>query len=106
MPGRGPAPTECDHPIRKLDDVNDAVFCPACDGWLEEVCSDPECDFCTRRPERPSLETRPREVTTVPPLGPRPDKAEDAADSDEPLQWFSELLAELDRGLKAREQAG
>lgn len=66
MPGRGPTPTLCDHPTRMLCDVNDAVFCPDCDVWLETVCSDPDCDYCRRRPERPSLETRPRLATRVP----------------------------------------
>ena len=28
----------------------DAYYCPAGGAWLEERCSDPECD-CQRRPE-------------------------------------------------------
>ncbi len=32
----------------------DAYYCPPCDLWLEEVCGDPECEFCAGRPERPS----------------------------------------------------
>ena len=30
------------------------MFCPVCDEWLEEACSDPMCHFCKDRPEKPS----------------------------------------------------
>lgn len=33
----------------------DAMFCPACDQWLEETCCAPDCAYCRQRPERPSL---------------------------------------------------
>ncbi len=32
----------------------DAYFCELCNKWLEEPCKDPECQFCTTRPEKPS----------------------------------------------------
>jgi len=32
----------------------DAVFCVACDAWLEPHCELPGCPDCSRRPERPS----------------------------------------------------
>lgn len=32
----------------------DAYFCELCNKWLEEKCSDPDCEFCTKRPELPS----------------------------------------------------
>ena len=35
------------------DDVFDAQFCPQCDNWLEPKCSDPSCQNCIARPERP-----------------------------------------------------
>lgn len=60
MSGFGPSPTFCEHTNRDYCDVNDALFCPECDVWLESVCSDLECHYCSRRPALPSLETRPR----------------------------------------------
>ena len=33
----------------------DAKFCRACDTWLESTCPDPRCQYCSRRPNRPSL---------------------------------------------------
>jgi hypothetical protein len=33
----------------------DAKFCRRCDIWLEGACGDRGCEFCARRPERPSL---------------------------------------------------
>lgn len=32
----------------------DAYYCKACDVWLEGNCNDPECEFCSSRPEKPS----------------------------------------------------
>lgn len=34
--------------------VYDAVCCIKCDTWLSGKCSDPQCPFCSRRPEPPS----------------------------------------------------
>ncbi len=31
----------------------DAHFCPECNEWWEQACSDPECDYCSKRPPRP-----------------------------------------------------
>lgn len=33
----------------------DAKFCRRCDRWLETRCSDRGCEFCAKRPTRPSL---------------------------------------------------
>ena len=33
---------------------HDSYLCKKCDEWLEEVCSDSECDFCPDRPDKPS----------------------------------------------------
>ncbi|WP_433465995.1 hypothetical protein [Spirillospora sp. CA-128828] len=33
----------------------DAALCPYCDEWREDACGDPGCEFCARRPARPSL---------------------------------------------------
>lgn len=32
----------------------DAYYCELCNVWLEKTCEDPECEFCSTRPEKPS----------------------------------------------------
>ena len=32
----------------------DAVCCPCCDIWIEKACSDPNCEYCAKRPSTPS----------------------------------------------------
>lgn len=44
---------KCGGPLQR-DEKHDAYFCAACDSWREKKCSDPECEFCAGRPERPS----------------------------------------------------
>jgi hypothetical protein len=31
----------------------DAHFCPNCNTWTESKCNDPDCDYCSNRPENP-----------------------------------------------------
>lgn len=31
----------------------DASFCPLCNDWREKACSDPECCYCSKRPDTP-----------------------------------------------------
>jgi len=31
----------------------DAYFCINCNKWLESQCSDPDCDYCKKRPKEP-----------------------------------------------------
>ena len=31
----------------------DAIFCAYCNEWRETKCSDPKCEYCTTRPEKP-----------------------------------------------------
>lgn len=31
----------------------DASFCPGCNDWREKTCSDPECSYCSERPQTP-----------------------------------------------------
>ena len=33
----------------------DAEFCRSCDRWKVASCRDPSCEFCAKRPARPSL---------------------------------------------------
>ncbi len=35
-------------------DEFDALFCIECDRWLERRCGDPNCEFCSERPPKPS----------------------------------------------------
>ena len=39
---------------KKLNETYDTYFCSTCDVWLEDKCGDPECEFCTARPDKPS----------------------------------------------------
>jgi len=34
-------------------DKFDTYFCPACNRWTESRCSDPDCNYCLNRPEKP-----------------------------------------------------
>jgi hypothetical protein len=31
----------------------DAYFCSKCNYWTESKCSDPDCNYCPQRPEKP-----------------------------------------------------
>mgnify|MGYP006865367312 CR=1 FL=1 len=33
----------------------DAECCMECDEWRESACSDPNCGYCSGRPEKPSM---------------------------------------------------
>lgn len=45
----------CPHPDQVCyDETYDAYLCPECDIWLEPLCDDHECPFCTAVPLRPS----------------------------------------------------
>lgn len=35
------------------DERFDADYCPICKIWLENVCTDPDCFYCSKRPEKP-----------------------------------------------------
>lgn len=32
----------------------DAYYCYKCDIWLENKCKEEDCEFCIKRPEKPS----------------------------------------------------
>jgi len=32
----------------------DAYYCKSCNKWSESVCDDPDCEFCTTRPNKPA----------------------------------------------------
>jgi len=33
----------------------ETLFCRSCDEWIDPECGDPNCPFCTKRPEKPSM---------------------------------------------------
>lgn len=33
----------------------DAYYCPNCDIWVEEKCDNPNCEYCSNRPDKPSM---------------------------------------------------
>jgi hypothetical protein len=39
---------------RIYSDKFDAYFCIKCNEWLEDQCSDPYCEYCAKRPPKPS----------------------------------------------------
>lgn len=39
---------------KKYCETYDAYYNPITDEWLEKKCSDPECDYCKNRPDKPS----------------------------------------------------
>jgi hypothetical protein len=45
---------ECERARIYYDDY-DAFFCAFCNTWLESRCSDPACEYCRGRPEKPIL---------------------------------------------------
>ena len=45
-------------PTTKYDSTHDSYFDPIRDQWLESACSDPTCEYCVGRPQRPSLVVR------------------------------------------------
>ena len=49
-------PNHCKVCLDALDynDEHDSIFCPACDEWREDSCSDPGCEYCLARPPKPS----------------------------------------------------
>jgi hypothetical protein len=40
--------------LGEYDSDFDAYYCPVRGTWLENVCSDPTCEFCSVRPEKRS----------------------------------------------------
>ncbi len=43
---------DCKTPESEYDDKYDAYYCVVCNKWLEDKCSDKDCEFCSKRPER------------------------------------------------------
>lgn len=43
------------HTHRAYSEKYDAYYCPKCVFWLEKICPDRKCEFCSKRPKYPSL---------------------------------------------------
>ena len=43
----------CGQNTKYLIHKYDALCCISCNEWLEKACSNPECPFCSGRPETP-----------------------------------------------------
>lgn len=43
----------CLQPLYYNDEF-DSSYCAECNEWREESCSDPNCEYCQGRPEKPS----------------------------------------------------
>lgn len=59
----------------------DAEYCRSCDRWLAKNCGDRFCEFCAKRPARPSLapdldpaERIPFNPPKIKPAKPRPER--------------------------------
>jgi hypothetical protein len=47
-------PNYCDCEDKKsYSQEYDAYYCKSCDKWLEDKCDDPNCEYCTTRPQTP-----------------------------------------------------
>ena len=44
----------CDH-VLKYDKHFDSTYCEECDVWISGLCEDPHCEFCRKRPVKPSI---------------------------------------------------
>ena len=44
---------ECSNAVLVYLEDYDALCCPECNIWLEPACGEPDCPFCSIRPERP-----------------------------------------------------
>lgn len=74
----------------------DAYYCWKCDRWTERDCRDSSCDFCTKRPERPSFEFSVVSYNNKKLLVPREIyDDENPCLSEKDLLWISENVEDL-----------
>lgn len=45
--------SSCLHPLA-YNEEHDSEFCEPCDEWREDSCTDPDCEYCLARPDKPS----------------------------------------------------
>jgi hypothetical protein len=39
---------------RQYSNRYDAYYCELCNKWIDDKCTNPECEFCSKRPDKPS----------------------------------------------------
>lgn len=44
---------DCGSDLRLIEEL-DTYVCDKCDIWVESKCSDKTCEYCTKRPNKPS----------------------------------------------------
>jgi len=76
----------------------DAFFCLRCDEWFESGCSDLRCEYCARRPLKPSHV--PYEMLELVPKPPKPDDVLVEEDAERATE--SEPLSEDEKNNLAR----
>jgi hypothetical protein len=42
---------------KEYSEKYDAYYCVSCNEWLEDICTDRDCEFCKIRPLTPQKET-------------------------------------------------
>ena len=47
--------TICCQAPKNYSDEYDCYYCTPCNIWVEDKCSDADCEFCNLRPELPNL---------------------------------------------------
>lgn len=48
----------CGSELRMIEEL-DTYVCDKCDAWMESKCSDKDCQFCTKRLDKPSQHQAP-----------------------------------------------
>lgn len=49
-------PDYCPECLERLyyEEEYDSIYCKTCDEWRETSCDDPTCEYCAKRPNKPS----------------------------------------------------
>ena len=48
---------------KRYNRIYDCYYCQYCNAWLEEKCTDSQCQFCPKRPEKPLKKAKKRNET-------------------------------------------
>ena len=43
----------CETKVTAYSEQYDAYYCESCNEWLEDICTDRDCEFCKNRPIKP-----------------------------------------------------
>jgi hypothetical protein len=50
--------TNCKNEKLSYSAEYDSYYCDHCNMWIEDICTDRDCEFCKHRPERPNEESK------------------------------------------------